>query len=92
MWWNGQNLNKPVTGKDGKEWHFRVWHDHVDGEYTQRVFFWDGTKRLTGVVELLGDRARHVSRLKGLFRKIASDVEYREKYYCDLEFPVERHY
>ncbi len=92
MWWNGQNLDKPVTGKDGTVWHFRVWHDQVNGVYTQRIFFWDDAKTVTGKVELAGKMTRHISRLKGLCRKLVSDATFREKFYCDLAFPLQKNY
>jgi hypothetical protein len=39
MWWNYQNLDKPQKAKDGSLWHFRVWHDHIQGIYMQRISF-----------------------------------------------------
>lgn len=37
MWWNHQNLETRPRDASGVVWHFRVWHDHVGGTYTQRI-------------------------------------------------------
>jgi hypothetical protein len=90
MWWNHQNLNSPRRDKAGTRWHFRVWHDIVDGHHRERVFFWDDDKKQTGVV-LLGD-SLHVTRLHALIDKLVADPAIRQVHRRDLKFPVERHY
>jgi hypothetical protein len=30
MWWDSQNLDKPLVGLDGTRWFFRIWHGTVD--------------------------------------------------------------
>jgi uncharacterized NAD(P)/FAD-binding protein YdhS len=92
MWWNGQNLEKPVTDKKGHVWHFRVWHDHLDGIYMQRIFFWNEERTETGLLELRGDRALHITRIKQRIARIVHDRAYRQQFHCTLAFPVERHY
>lgn len=76
----------------GRLWHFRVWHDHVDGIYIQRIFFWDEVRSETGVIELVGDKTRHVSRLKQLISKVLASPEHRIPYRRNIQFPVERRY
>lgn len=92
MWWRGQNLDKPIPGPDGRSWHFRVWHGTDDGGYVQRVFFWDGERTETGLVELRGSRRLHVIRLKCLMSRVAKDAEYRAAFLRPLAFPLERHW
>lgn len=92
MWWHGQNLDKPIAGPDGTVWHFRVWHDHVDGIYTQRIFFWDDQKTETGLLELRDDQAIHVKRIKDRLAKLAKDCDYRRQFLRPLQFPIERHW
>ena len=92
MWWRGQNLEGPLHGPDGTAWHFSVWHDHVDGTYTQRVFFWDELREQSGVVELAGPSVLHVRRIRDLEKRIARDTEYRARWLRRLDFPLERHW
>ena len=92
MWWSNQNLERPVRATDGRLWHFRVWHDHVAGVYTQRIFFWDESRADTGCAEFARDQVLHVSKIKQRIRKIVTDAAYPERHRRDLEFPVERHY
>jgi hypothetical protein len=91
-WWTGQNLDKPVFAKDGREWHFQVWHGHLDGVYTQRIFFWDSDDSFSGLVEFTNDESRHISKLKDLFIKLANNESYRNRFQCELQFPLEGHY
>ena len=92
MWWNGQNLDKPARDKKGRLWHFRVWHDHLDGVYTQRIFFWDDEREEMGCAELGGGETLHVSKIKQRMRKIIADPTYRASLARQLRFPVERYY
>ena len=92
MWWNHQNLEIPRKDASGAVWHFRVWHDHVDGMYRQRVFFWNDARSETGVVELHGDQVLHVSRLKQVITKLIKQPEYRARHQRAIEIPVERKY
>ena len=92
MWWSNQNLERPVRSSDGRLWYFRVWHDHVDGVYMQRIFFWDESCADTGCAEFPSDQALHVSQIKQRIRKLVTDVAYRERHRRVLEFPVERYY
>lgn len=92
MWWNGQNLEKPIKGVDGLLWHFRVWHDHIFGVYTQRIFFWDEERKNTGFAEFAGDQTLHITKIKQRIRKIVTDSSYRDRFQRQLDFPIERHY
>jgi hypothetical protein len=90
-WWTGQNLDRPIVGPDGTTWHFLVCHGPVDGVHTQRIFFWDEAKRVTGLVELRGTAALHIKRIKDRMRKIARDERYRERFLRPLQFPLQRY-
>jgi hypothetical protein len=92
MWWNTQNVDLARTDSNGRVWHFRVWHDTVEGTNIQRIFFWDELRSETGIIELVGDRTRHVSRIKQLMAKLVTDPEFRARYRRDILFPVERKY
>jgi hypothetical protein len=92
MWWTGQNLERPLLDVDGRRWHFRVWHDFVDGVYTQRIFFWDEARTETGWVELAQDQVLHVSQIKQRIRRLITDAADRERHRRARSFPVERHH
>src|SRR5512137_1304323 len=92
MWWTGQNLDLIRTARSGKRWHFRVWHDQVEGVYIQRIFFWDDARSETGVVEFRGPATIHVTRLRDAIRRLVSHADYRCRHATRLEFPVEKAY
>ncbi len=92
MWWNGQNIDKPLPGKNGELWHFRVWHGEEDGDNLLRLFFWNDSRSETGLVELRGDQRLHITQIKSRFTKIATDDEYREQFLRPLKFPLERYW
>jgi hypothetical protein len=92
MWWNSQNLGVPREDHSGTTWHFRVWHAHVDGVYTQRIFFWDDAQSASGFVEYVGDRTKHISRLKQVISRLLKDTDFRSRHLRPLRFPIERHY
>jgi len=92
MWWNGQNLDLTRTDRTGQRWHFRVWHDQVDGTYIQRVFFWNEGRSETGVLELIGERAVHRRRLKDVIHRLVARADFRGRHLVNLEFPVEKKY
>ena len=85
-------MDLPRKDAAGEVWHFRVWHDHVQGLYIQRVFFWNETKTQTGVIEMKSDQVRHISRLKQVIAKLVKNPEYRARYNHEIEFPVEHKY
>lgn len=91
-WWRGQGLGGPLHGPDGEVWHFLVWHGAWEGAYVQRIYFWDETKRETGLVELRGDQTLHVSKLRDRERKVARDAGYRQRWLQPLAFPLERYW
>ena len=91
MWWR-QNLDLPQRDPSGRTWHFRVWHDFVEGEYQQRIFFWAEDRQQTGVVELRGSEALSVNRLRQRLRKLTHEPAYRRRFLRPLAFPVERYY
>jgi hypothetical protein len=92
VWWTNQNLDSVRKDNSGGRWNIRVWHDHVEGIYIQRVFFWNDGKTETGVVELAGGSTLHVSRLKQLIGRLVAQPDYRRRFRTQLEFPVEREY
>jgi hypothetical protein len=92
MWWNGQNLGKPLTAKDGVAWHFRVWTDHIEGKHVQRIYFWNDEQREMGCLELADDQTLHISKIKQRMQKIVRDPSYCEQFLCELQFPIERYY
>jgi hypothetical protein len=95
MWWDHQNLDKPHTDKRGKRWHFRVWHDAFTVGRTvsvARVFFWDETKSITGVVLLGPDVNHQVRDVHSLIRKLVASEELRSEHLREIRFPLERFY
>ena len=90
MWWDTQNLNKPRKDKSGQRWNFRVWHDHLDGEYSQCVFFWNDNRESCGVVRF--SPGVHASRLHRIIEKLVADPAMRVKHQCELRFPLKRYY
>ena len=92
MWWNNQNLHKPRTDKAGAIWHFKVWHDLLDGIYIQRIYFWDDQKKRTGVLEFKDSQVVNATKLKDRIRKLLLEPAYRRRFYKRLRFPVERYY
>ena len=92
MWWKDQNIDKPIIAKNGETWEFQVWHDHVDGIYIQKIYFWDKDKSTTGVIELKGANAVHKDKLKDKMKKVANDKSLRDKYSFELKFPLEKNY
>jgi hypothetical protein len=90
MWWDAQNLNKPRRDKSGKRWNFRVWHGFSEGQHMERVFFWDDTREVCGVV--LISPGIHVRRLHDLIQKLVADPALRAKHQTELRFPLERYY
>jgi hypothetical protein len=92
MWWNGQNLDKPLTGPDGRNWHFRIWQGTVDGVLVQRIFFWDESGEETGLIELHGSQALHITKLKDRMIKLVRDESYRMQFLRELQFPLERYW
>jgi hypothetical protein len=92
IWWRGQNLTNPVVDAGGTGSHFLVGHDHVDGIHTQRIFFWNTARDVTGLLELRGDTALHVRRVKDRIKRLANYARYRERFLRPLEFPLERYW
>jgi hypothetical protein len=92
MWLKGQNFEKPRKDKRGRIWHFRIWHDWIDGTRIQRIFFWDTAKAETGMVEFAGDAVLNVTRLKQQLSRLVADADYRQPFQSPLKIPVERHY
>jgi hypothetical protein len=92
IWHRSQNLTVPVVDAKGRSWNFLVGSDFTDGIPTQRIFFWDETKELTGVLELRGDACLHVRRIRDRIKRLANDPAYRGRFLRPLEFPVERYW
>ena len=83
---------KPDQSDSGCRGHCLVGHDHVDGIFTQRIFFWSAARDVSDLLELRGDTALHIRRLKDRIKRLANDPEYRERFKRPLEFPLERYW
>jgi hypothetical protein len=92
MWIKQVGLRESIEGKKGTIWHFRYWSDLTGKAYKQRIFFWDDNYTNTGMMEFMGDQTIHWSRIKDRVIKLANEKEYREKFICELKFPVEKNY
>lgn len=95
MWWDHQNLDTPRTDKKGRTWTFRVWHDVFTVRRVisvARVFFWDESRRSTGVVLLGPDVSVDVRDLKALIQKLVASEELRTAHRRELRFPLKRFY
>ena len=92
MWWTTQNLDNELTDKNGIVWVFRVWHDHINGIYIQRIFFWTTTKDQSGVIEFKDDQTLHISKLKDRMIKITKNENYRNKFLIPRKHPVQDNY
>jgi len=92
MWWNYQNIDQARADRSGRKWHFRVWHDWVDGTYIQRVFFWDEDREETGLVEFQGSSTLHVRKIKDVIARLVTKADFRRRHAVRLEFPVEKRY
>jgi len=90
MWWNHQNMDKPIKTKDGLIWEFAVWHEMVNGVHQQKIYFWDQAKKVAGMMEL--NEPVHRNKLKDKMKKVATDKNFRDKYTCELKFPIEKNY
>ena len=92
MWWTGQNIEQEIKDNSGKTWIFRVWHDHVNGIYVQRIFFWTQDKTKSGFIEYKDSQTLHISKLKDRMSKIAKNEKFRNKLLRSLEYPIEEKY
>ena len=71
-------------------WHFRVWHDTVNGIHTERIFFWNNVRDRTGVMEI--SPGIHVTRVHAMIEKLVADPELGKRHERLLRFPLERDY
>jgi hypothetical protein len=92
IWNRGQHLTAPVVDAKGTSWRFLVGCDFNNGIQTQRIFFWDEMKKVTGLLELRGNACLHVRRIRDRIRRLANDPDYRGRFLRPLEFPVERYW
>ena len=69
---------------DHEQWHFRVWHGPIDDIYVQRLFFWNDSRTETGIIDLKGDQATHISRIKSRMKKIARDRHIEQVFICPV--------
>ena len=73
-------------------WSFKIWHDFDGNNHIQRIYFCDSRKEITGMVEFKDDQILHLRRLKDRIIKLAKEKQYREKFLCELRFPIEKYY
>lgn len=92
MWWNEKTFCKEIKDKNGRIWSFKVWHGHLEGVLTEKIFFWDSKKEITGIIVFKDDQVIHRKRINDRIKKIVKDKAYREKFLCPLKFPVENNY
>jgi hypothetical protein len=92
MWWRHPNIDKPIAAKDGKVFYFLLWHAFEEEGYSQKLYFWDKDKQITGLMELSDGKTVHLRKLKDRMSRIANDKVYRDPYLTDLKFPVEKNY
>src|SRR5262245_23605113 len=92
IWHRSRNLIAPVVDANGTSWNFLVGSDFTGGIQTQRIFFWDETKEVTGLLEFRGDACLHVRRIRDRIKHLANDREYRRRFLRPLEFPVQRYW
>jgi hypothetical protein len=92
MWWDGQNLSGPRKSRDGRTWHFRVWHDVHRSRHVARVFFWSDDRFARSVVILSSSSRSNLTALRALIHKLTADPTLRTKYLRDIQFPLERYY
>ena len=64
----------------------------MDDVHTQRIFFWDDPKSVTGFLEYAADQTMHISRLKQVMTRLVKDSQFRSRHLRPLRFPIERHY
>jgi hypothetical protein len=73
IWNRSQNLTGPIVDAKGTPWSFLYGWDFADGVETQRLFFWDETKEVTGLLELHGDACLRVRRIRDRMKRLAND-------------------
>ena len=88
MW----SFDRTVHDKVGRSWHFRLWHDFLEGKEVQHIFFWNEERSETGVLELEGDQTLHMRKVRQRMTRLAVDPEYRKQFRKPLSFPLERHH
>ena len=86
------SLTTTIVDAKGTAWHFLVGHDYTDGIETERIFFWDGARDVTGLLEFRGDACLNVRRIKDRMKRLANDPEYRGLFLHPLKFPVKRYW
>lgn len=81
--------------RSGERWNFRYWYSGWSRDHTkkaQRLFFWNDSKNICGVIVLLPGRTQPYSRLLSLMKELTAKAELRERYRRQLRFPLERYY
>jgi hypothetical protein len=91
-WLNQPGLRESIKDKTGVTWFFRYWSDLTGNGYERRIFFWDEHLKNTGIMEFIGNKAIHWSRIKDRVIKLINDESYRGKFICPLKFPIEKNY
>jgi hypothetical protein len=89
MWITQPGLREIIKDKNGKEWSFAYWQDFISGVMIQRIYFWDKEKNVTGLMEFKGNNILHLSRWKARVLKIVKNKDYRDRFLCSLEFPID---
>ena len=88
LWKKWPGLRETIEDKNGTKWFFKYWSDNQ----IQRIYFWDSEKKNTGFMELKDDKTIHWNKIKDRVIKLVNDKGYREKFICELKFPVENNY
>ena len=92
FWMKQPGLRESIEDKNGTVWIFKYWSDINGEDCMQRVFFWDKEKLITGLMELKDGKTIHWSKIKDRVIKLANNKAYRDKFICELKFPVENNY
>jgi hypothetical protein len=86
------HLTDTIVDAKGIAWDFLVGSDFTEGIEAQRIFFWDGTREVTGLLEFRGDACLHFRQIKDRMKRLANDPEYRGLFLRPVRFPVKRYW
>jgi hypothetical protein len=90
--WSPEKTRKD---KSGKRWNFCYWYAGPFAEkYSrgQRLFFWDDSREVCGVVLFLPGKTVRYSQVKDFIGKLVANESVRKQYQRELLFPLEVHY
>jgi hypothetical protein len=86
---------KSRKDKSGKRWNFCYWYAGTFADKSskgQRLFFWDDSKEVCGVVLFLPGATVPYSRIRDVIGKLVAHEPVRKQHQRELSFPLEQHY